>query len=102
MGTPAHWFKRKVGLALGVMALGSSLGGTLYPIIVKNLIQKIGFVPGILSVCRPVYSLVCPPPRFQWTMRVLGFIEVALLAVQLAVGPANYLDSPLLRADIIV
>ncbi|KAM5538087.1 hypothetical protein V8D89_008284 [Ganoderma adspersum] len=63
MGTPAHWFKRKIGLALGVMALGSSLGGTLYPIIVKNLIQKIGF---------------------QWTMRVLGFIEVALLAVQLA------------------
>ncbi|PIL24397.1 MFS general substrate transporter [Ganoderma sinense ZZ0214-1] len=63
MGTPAHWFKRKVGLALGVMALGSSLAGTLYPIIVKNLIQKIGF---------------------QWTMRVLGFIEVALLAIQLA------------------
>ena len=102
MGTPAHWFKRKVGLALGVMALGSSLGGTLYPIIVKNLIQKIGFVPRILCTCRPVYSLVYRLPRFQWTMRVLGFIEVALLAVQLAVGLANYLDSSLLRADIIV
>ncbi|KAI1788356.1 MFS general substrate transporter [Ganoderma leucocontextum] len=63
MGTPAHWFKRRLGLALGIMALGSSVAGTLYPIIVKNLMQKIGF---------------------QWTMRVLGFIEIALLAIQIA------------------
>ncbi|TBU50236.1 MFS general substrate transporter [Dichomitus squalens] len=61
MGCPAHWFRRKLGLALGIMALGSSIGGTLYPIIVKNLMQKVGF---------------------QWTMRVLGFIEIGLLAVQ--------------------
>ena len=44
MGCPAHWFKRKLGLALGIMALGSSIGGTLYPIIVKNLMQKVGYV----------------------------------------------------------
>nr|VWP00649.1 MFS domain-containing protein [Ganoderma boninense] len=63
MGAPAHWFKRKLGRASGVMALGSSVAGTVHPIIVKNLIQKVGF---------------------PWTMRVLGFIEIALLAILFA------------------
>ena len=44
MGCPAHWFKRRLGLALGIMALGSSVGGTLYPIIVRNLMEKLGYV----------------------------------------------------------
>ena len=42
MGLPAHWFKHKLGRAYGVMALGSSISGTVYPIIIKNLIQKVG------------------------------------------------------------
>lgn len=44
IAVPAHWFKRKLGAALGVMALGSSCGGTLYPIIVRNLIERVGYV----------------------------------------------------------
>ncbi|KAI0807869.1 MFS general substrate transporter [Fomes fomentarius] len=63
MGCPAHWFKHRLGLALGIMALGSSVGGTLYPIIVRNLIVRVGF---------------------QWTMRVLGFIEIVLISIMLA------------------
>ncbi|OSD01326.1 MFS general substrate transporter [Trametes coccinea BRFM310] len=58
MGSPAHWFKRRIGLALSVMAIGSSVGGTCFPIAVRNLIQQVGF---------------------KWTMRTLGFIELALL-----------------------
>ncbi|KAI9068338.1 MFS general substrate transporter [Trametes sanguinea] len=58
MGSPAHWFKRKIGLALSVMAVGSSVGGTCFPIAVRNLIQQVGF---------------------KWAMRILGFIELALL-----------------------
>ncbi|KAF9020821.1 MFS general substrate transporter [Hymenopellis radicata] len=49
----AHWFKRKRGLAMGVMAMGSSFGGTLIPIAARNLIPKVGF---------------------PWTMRIIGFI----------------------------
>ncbi|KAM5538089.1 hypothetical protein V8D89_008286 [Ganoderma adspersum] len=63
MGAPPHWFKRKLGRALGTMALGSSVAGTVYPILIKNLIQKVGF---------------------PWTIRVLGFIEIVLLAIQFA------------------
>ncbi|KAI0707813.1 MFS general substrate transporter [Earliella scabrosa] len=58
VGCPAHWFKRRLGFALGIMALGSSVGGTLFPILVRNLIDRVGF---------------------KWTMRVLGFVEIALL-----------------------
>ncbi|KAI1788361.1 MFS general substrate transporter [Ganoderma leucocontextum] len=57
IGVPTHWFKRKLGLALGVTAVGSSIGGTIYPIAVRNLMEEVGF---------------------QWTMRILGFLELAL------------------------
>lgn len=38
------WFKRRRGLALGLFATGSSIGGTVVPIVVRNLIPKVGYV----------------------------------------------------------
>lgn len=38
----SHWFKRRRGLALGVLATGSSVGGTVLPIVVNQLIPRIG------------------------------------------------------------
>ncbi|OBZ65726.1 Riboflavin transporter MCH5 [Grifola frondosa] len=60
MGTVPHWFKKRLGIALGIMAFGSSIGGTVFPIAIRNLIQDVGF---------------------PWTMRIIGFIEIALLGV---------------------
>ncbi|KIM36456.1 hypothetical protein M413DRAFT_78221 [Hebeloma cylindrosporum] len=54
----AHWFKKRRGLAMGIVAMGSSLGGTILPITAKNLLPKVGF---------------------PWTMRCLGFILLAIL-----------------------
>lgn len=42
LGVVAHWFKKKKGLALGVVAVGSSGGGTLFPIAARNLINEVG------------------------------------------------------------
>ncbi|KAF8334539.1 MFS general substrate transporter [Amanita rubescens] len=56
----AHWFKKRRGLAMGIVATGSSLGGTTLPIAVKNLIPQVGF---------------------KWTMRILGFILMFSLVV---------------------
>ena len=42
LGVVAHWFKKKKGIALGFVALGSSGGGTLFPIAARNLIQEVG------------------------------------------------------------
>ncbi|KAG6872973.1 hypothetical protein C0995_004512 [Termitomyces sp. Mi166 len=55
-----HWFHRRRGLAMGWVAVGSSLGGTLLPIAAKNLIAAVGF---------------------QWTMRIIGFILILTLGV---------------------
>ncbi|KAF9443207.1 MFS general substrate transporter [Macrolepiota fuliginosa MF-IS2] len=63
----AHWFKKKRGRALGYMAIGSSLGGTIIPIAAKNLLPRVGF---------------------PWTMRIIGFI---LLVV---VGTCNLTMKP--------
>ncbi|KAF7318153.1 hypothetical protein HMN09_00323400 [Mycena chlorophos] len=55
-----HWFKRRRGLATGIMAVGSSLGGTLLPIAAQKLIPRVGF---------------------PWTMRIIGFILVVTLGI---------------------
>ncbi|KAJ3839071.1 major facilitator superfamily domain-containing protein [Lentinula raphanica] len=59
MGILGHWFKRKRGLALGINACGSSLGGTIIPIATRRLLVEVGF---------------------PWTMRILGFIMLFVLA----------------------
>lgn len=60
MGIIGHWFRRRRGLALGMTAIGSSMGGTIFPIASRNLINVVGF---------------------PWTMRILGFIMLAALSV---------------------
>ncbi|KAG9226495.1 hypothetical protein CCMSSC00406_0005838 [Pleurotus cornucopiae] len=69
----AHWFKRRRGVALGLLAVGSSVGGTLFPIVARLLITRVGF---------------------QWTMRIIGFILVcslsfANLTIQRRLPPTN-------------
>ena len=44
MGILPHWFKRKLGIAYGLTATGSSLGGVTFPIAVRNLIDEVGYV----------------------------------------------------------
>ncbi|KAI1398650.1 MFS general substrate transporter [Hypoxylon fuscum] len=51
------WFFKKRAAALGIMVSGSSLGGVILPIMMNKLIPQIGF---------------------GWTMRVLGFMFLAL------------------------
>ena len=45
----SQWFKKRRSLAFGIMATGSSLGGTIIPIAARNLIELIGYV-GVLCV----------------------------------------------------
>ncbi|KAJ7935198.1 major facilitator superfamily domain-containing protein [Mycena leptocephala] len=55
-----HWFKKKRGVALGFLASGSSVGGTLFPIVARNLIPRVGF---------------------PWTLRIMGFILLCSLGI---------------------
>ncbi|KAF9439728.1 MFS general substrate transporter, partial [Macrolepiota fuliginosa MF-IS2] len=56
----AHWFKKKHASALGYMTVSSLLGGTIIPIIIKNLLPCVGF---------------------PWTMRILGFIHLVMCGI---------------------
>ena len=40
----AHWFKNRRGIALGLVAAGASIGGTVLPIMAKYLIPQVGYV----------------------------------------------------------
>ncbi|TFK79571.1 MFS general substrate transporter [Polyporus arcularius HHB13444] len=60
VGTIPHWFNKKLGLAFGCMAIGSSIGGTIFPIILKNLIEH---------------------QTFEWTLRIMGLILLAFLII---------------------
>ncbi|KAI0716985.1 MFS general substrate transporter [Earliella scabrosa] len=59
-GVVPHWFHKNLGLAFACMASGSSIGGTIFPIILKNLIEH---------------------QSFAWTLRIMGFIVAAFLIV---------------------
>ncbi|GAB7342609.1 hypothetical protein MBLNU457_g0780t1 [Dothideomycetes sp. NU457] len=60
MGICATYFSKKRGIAVALATSGNSVGGMIYPIIVTQLLPKIGF---------------------GWTVRVLGFLNLACLAV---------------------
>ncbi len=54
------WFFKKRGLAFGIMAAGSGLGGVIIPIMASHLIPEIGYA---------------------WTLRTFGFMILALMAI---------------------
>ncbi|KAJ4982690.1 major facilitator superfamily transporter [Stagonosporopsis vannaccii] len=60
MGLVSTYFTKKRGLALGIVTTGTSAGGLIYPFVVQQLINRVGF---------------------GWTVRVLGFMNLASLAV---------------------
>ncbi|KAF3012829.1 hypothetical protein E8E14_009193 [Neopestalotiopsis sp. 37M] len=58
------YFSTRRSLAMGVSACGSSVGGIIYPIVLKRLIDQIGF---------------------RWAVRVMAFIMLGTLSVSVAV-----------------
>lgn len=63
MGVCSTYFSTHRALALGVVTSANSIGGVVYPLVVRQLLGKIGF---------------------GWTVRVLAFINVASLLVVIA------------------
>ncbi|KAH8762091.1 major facilitator superfamily domain-containing protein [Diaporthe sp. PMI_573] len=57
------YFDKKRGLAMGLVTTGNSVGGIVYPLVVRQLIPKLGFA---------------------WTSRVLGFINLTALGLCVA------------------
>ncbi|KAM3068404.1 Agnestins efflux protein AgnL12 [Clarireedia jacksonii] len=56
--TPAQYFSKNRGMALGIVISGSSLGGVIWPIALHNLLTEVGF---------------------GWAVRIAAFIQLPLL-----------------------
>ncbi|OCB85136.1 MFS general substrate transporter [Sanghuangporus baumii] len=52
----SHWFKHRRPVAFAIISFGGSVGGIIYPIIVRNLLPTVGF---------------------KWTVRTIAFINLA-------------------------
>lgn len=65
MAAVSHYFHTKRGTAMGVTVSGSSLGGVIFPIALSRMFanESLGF---------------------GWTVRIIGFIMLALLAISSA------------------
>lgn len=63
MGLCSTYFAKRRGMAIGIITTGNSAGGIIYPVVVRQLLPKVGF---------------------GWTVRVLGFFNVVSLAVVIA------------------
>ncbi|KAJ5403420.1 hypothetical protein N7509_003291 [Penicillium cosmopolitanum] len=60
MASISHWFHKRRGLATGIAMAGASIGGILFPIILRHVIDRLGW---------------------PWAMRIMGFIFVILLTI---------------------
>lgn len=54
------YFSTRIGMAIGIAASGSSLGGVIYPILFHKLLPQVGFA---------------------WTTRILGFVILGTMMV---------------------
>lgn len=63
MGLLSTYFSKHRGLAVGLATTGNSTGGIIFPVLVQQLLPKIGFA---------------------WTVRVLGFVNLVCLVLVIA------------------
>ncbi|CAE6453928.1 unnamed protein product [Rhizoctonia solani] len=75
----SHWFRARRGLALGVLASGSSIGGTVIPIAVRKLIPLVGF-KWAMRMYHWVHLIVCFDHRYS-SLASIGFILLFVLTI---------------------
>lgn len=60
----SNWFRRKRGLALGIVLTGTSFGGVLIPLISTPLIQAYGWRTAIILISLMVWLVLLPAAIF--------------------------------------
>lgn len=65
IAAPNHYFRARIGTAVGITIAGSSIGGVIFPIMINNLLRS-------------------PSVGFGWTVRICGFIILGALCISCA------------------
>ncbi|THC90076.1 hypothetical protein EYZ11_010472 [Aspergillus tanneri] len=60
MGTVAHWFQRRVGLAMGVAMAGAACGGVMFPLVLRAALARFGY---------------------RWSVRLLALLVTVMCAL---------------------
>lgn len=60
MASISHWFNKRRGMATGIAMAGASLGGIVFPIILRHTMDQLGW---------------------PWALRIMGFIFIFLLTI---------------------
>ncbi|TXT09237.1 hypothetical protein VHUM_02711 [Vanrija humicola] len=111
-----HWFLRHRSTAVGIIVCGAGLGGVVYPIMIKQLTDRLAFRDAILIIAGITATLMLPaciwlrtrlPPHTPPAWRDLGKPwhekEYAFLVLGAAVFTLNfftpYFDAPVLAAS---
>lgn len=63
IGVLLHWFLRKRAMACSVATIGGLLGGTVFPVMLQQLYDRVGF---------------------KWALRTLGLLCLACMAISVA------------------
>ncbi|KAJ7030007.1 hypothetical protein C8F04DRAFT_1264357 [Mycena alexandri] len=109
-----QWFKQKRGLVMGFVATRSSIGGTLFPIVARNLIPRVGLGIANLAVkwrlppkqtgsllnpvafknfASTIYVLAAITSLFGRYTAVLTYIDISATSVCLSLDFSFYLIS---------
>lgn len=76
-----QWFIKQRGLAIGIAAMGSSLGGVIFPLFLNNVVKDVGFFGAIRYTALFVgilLAIACPLvrtrlPRKKWNSKTPWF-----------------------------
>ena len=60
----ANWFRRRRGLAMGIVLTGTSFGGALIPIVARPLIESYGWRTALLMISSIVWLILIPAVLF--------------------------------------
>lgn len=77
------WFLRRRGLAMGITASGASLGGVIFPFMLKRLFNSVGFswgvriesflTLGLLIIANNLVKSRLPPPGWTEGRQIFDF-----------------------------
>lgn len=92
------WFDKKRGLAFGILATGSSIGGIIFPILLNALIDSVGYgwamraaafiIAGMLTIVNLTTRMHHPPAVVKITRKQLGKPFCEFPYVSLLIGLA--------------
>lgn len=111
-----HWFAQRRATAIGIVGCGSGIGGIIYPILLKNLLDHFSFRDAILIVAGMNGVLMLPswfwlrarlPPRqpAPWSALMRPWTEPMFLFLALGAGMSMlnmftpYFDAPIMAAS---